>query len=107
FKGNGYYEKADSQGVVVDGNWHHIAICKYGSDVGIFVDGIPSAKMVARTGFPSPNKSQWRLGECMWIEGRHLAAQYARVRVSSICRYHARFIPEKTYPADKQSLMLQ
>jgi hypothetical protein len=105
--GSFYFERSPSQAFISDGRWHHIAVSKVDKYLRLFVDGIPVAEQTARDRFPRANSSGWRLGNHKWVRGGHLAAEFARVRVSSVSRYHARFLPERTYDSDRTTLLLQ
>lgn len=105
--GSFYREDANSKAYVSDGQWHHLAVSKVGDHLSLFVDGAPVAELTPRAGFPKRNDSQWRLGHHKWMRGdSHLAAQFARIRLSGVSRYHTRFIPERDYEANQTTLLM-
>lgn len=98
-----YVDRKQSEKVVSDGQWHHLAATRMGKRLQLFVDGELSAELIARDDFPKTNPGAWRLG---FFNGVHLAGEFARIRVSSECRYHTRFVPERRYEADRNTMML-
>ena len=87
-----------------DGVWHHIAAVKLVDRLNVYVDG----KLAGPSILIQPDnlsKTAWHLGYMMVEQQSPLTATYARIRISSIARYHFAFDPQLDYGADAATLL--
>ena len=94
----------DSRQAINDGRWHHIAIVKLGSRLGLFVDG----KWTAQTEYAETylSGSPWKLGHDGQSKQPEPAAKFCRLRFSKDARYLLSFHPEKNYARDKATIFI-
>lgn len=89
-----------------DGMWHHVAAVKIGDRFTVFVDGkVAGASILIRPEMTS--KTDWHLGYMMVEQQSPLTASYARIRISSIARYHVEFEPDWKYGPDTASMLFR
>lgn len=93
-----------SRQAINDGRWHHIAVVKLGSRLGLFVDG----KWTAQTEYAETyqSASPWKVGHDGLSKYSEPAAKFCRLRFSKDARYLLSFHPEKNYPRDKLTMFI-
>lgn len=91
---------------VDDGIWHHIAAVKLEEQLLLYVDGeIAGPPIIIEN--VNLSKTPWHLGYMMVEQQSPLDATYARIRISSIGRYHFSFEPDLDYTADASTLLFR
>lgn len=105
-QGYNYARFLFSKQKVNDGLWRHLAIVKQGDQLTLFIDGKKEA--VANEIRPElKSKANWHIGYSRVDNRLPLHASFARIRVSSVARYHVPFSPETQYGADRATLFLE
>jgi hypothetical protein len=89
-----------------DGHWHHLAAVKMGNRLTLFCDG----QLVEKPAIINPrlvSQAPWRIGYRPVDNRWALDATYARIRISSIARYHVPFEPQLDYAPDRGTIFFK